>query len=627
MSSNSFELKPNDKLGDRYVIQAKLGEGGMGTVYRALDERNLNRPVAIKLINSKANQRFAVKARQRLLREREAYLRITHPNVVQVIDSGVTDDGNLFLVQEYIAGESLDKLIRRKGQLPKNEILSMVGQMSSALEAIHSEGVLHRDLKPTNIMLQNLSGGGKQVKIIDLGIARVEDSVIEDSLTVEGASIGTPWYSSPEQLTGAVATPLVDLWALAVIAYQLVTGVAPFREPTIVLLVRRQLSGPISPKQLRPDLPEAVSTVLMKALNYEPSKRYQTVREFSTALNLAFAGSSGTQTSNQPGLNPIEMVEEVEKDTDPTLAPANKKGAEAAKIAQVAALYETAEKPLSIPANQEVAQVGELAIRQESSPPAMSSLGGATPHSGLSVPGQIVVSPSQIQVQVVLPTPSWQHPRIWFFTIAVVVVIGGMIWLGTQREPVSPKPPKIKETGTDPTPIPTGTTTPTRLSYSLVVDDQRGAPFNASGREIYRSGDSFKFMVETMETGHFYLFNESTSGELIQLFPAPHLNQENSIILANQKLLLPQEWYQFDKSVGAERLVLIFSRKPVELLEKLQSKKLATPQGIVAPNQSRQIREWIKSNQAENKQENLDFETSLESPKDPLVAQITLQHR
>ncbi|HND18882.1 MAG TPA: serine/threonine-protein kinase, partial [Acidobacteriota bacterium] len=297
MSSNAFEFKPNDKLGDRYVIQAKLGEGGMGTVYRALDERNLNRPVAIKLINAKANQRFAVKARQRLLREREAYLRITHPNVVQVIDSGVTDDGNLFLVQEYIAGESLDKLIRRKGQLPKNEILSMVGQMSSALEAIHSEGVLHRDLKPTNIMLQNLSGGGKQVKIIDLGIARVEDSVIEDSLTVEGASIGTPWYSSPEQLTGAVATPLVDLWALAVIAYQLVTGVAPFREPTIVLLVRRQLSGPISPKQLRPDLPEAVSTVLMKALSYEPSKRYQTVREFSTALNLAFAGSSGTQTS------------------------------------------------------------------------------------------------------------------------------------------------------------------------------------------------------------------------------------------------------------------------------------------------------------------------------------------
>ncbi|MBI4750952.1 MAG: protein kinase [Acidobacteria bacterium] len=626
MSSNSFELKPNEKLGDRYVIQAKLGEGGMGTVYRAMDERNLNRPVAIKLINAKANQRFAVKARQRLLREREAYLRITHPNVVQVIDSGVTDDGNLFLVQEYIAGESLDKLVRRKGQLPKNEILSMVGQMSSALEAIHSEGVLHRDLKPTNIMLQNLSGGGKQVKIIDLGIARVEDSVIEDSLTVEGASIGTPWYSSPEQLTGAVATPLVDLWALAVIAYQLVTGVAPFREPTIVLLVRRQLSGPISPKQLRPDLPEAVSTVLMKALSYEPSKRYQTVREFSTALTLAFAGSSGTQTSNQPGLNPIEVVEEVEKDTDPTLAPASKKEAEAAKIAQIAALRETVEKPLSVPANQEVVQAGELSIRQDSSQPAISSLGGATPQSGLAVPSQIVVSPSQIQVQVVLPTPSWRHPRIWFFVIAVVAVIGVVVWLGKQPEPV-PKPAVIKGTGTDPVQNPTGTTASTRLSYSLVVDDQRGTPFNASGREIYRSGDSFKFIVETMETGHFYLLNESTSGELVQLFPAPHLNQENSIIQANQKLSLPQEWYQFDKSVGAERLVLIFSRKPVELLEKLQSKKLATPQGIIAPNQSRQIREWIKSNQAENKQENFDFETRLESPKDPLVAQITLQHR
>ncbi|HMW00732.1 MAG TPA: serine/threonine-protein kinase [Acidobacteriota bacterium] len=626
MSSNAFEFKPNDKLGDRYVIQAKLGEGGMGTVYRALDERNLNRPVAIKLINAKANQRFAVKARQRLLREREAYLRITHPNVVQVIDSGVTDDGNLFLVQEYIAGESLDKLIRRKGQLPKNEILSMVGQMSSALEAIHSEGVLHRDLKPTNIMLQNLSGGGKQVKIIDLGIARVEDSVIEDSLTVEGASIGTPWYSSPEQLTGAVATPLVDLWALAVIAYQLVTGVAPFREPTIVLLVRRQLSGPISPKQLRPDLPEAVSTVLMKALSYEPSKRYQTVREFSTALNLAFAGSSGTQTSNQPGLNPIEVVEEVEKDTDPTLAPANKKETEAAKVAQMAALRETAEKPLSIAANQEVAQAGDLSIRQESSQPAMSSLGGVTPQSGLSVPSQIVVSPSQIQVQVVLPTPSWRHPRIWFFIIAVVAVIGVAAWMGRQPER-PPVPPPHQGTGTNPIVTPATSSVSTSLSYSLIVDDQRGAPFNASGREIYRSGDSFKFVVETTETGYLYLLNESTSGDLVQLFPARHLNQENSMVGGNQKLSLPQQWYQFDKSVGAERLILVFSRTPVELLEKLQTKKLTSPEGIITSNQSLQIREWIKSNQTDIKQTNLDFETRLESATNPLVAQITLQHR
>ncbi|HNJ41079.1 MAG TPA: serine/threonine-protein kinase [Acidobacteriota bacterium] len=626
MSSNAFEFKPNDKLGDRYVIQAKLGEGGMGTVYRALDERNLNRPVAIKLINAKANQRFAVKARQRLLREREAYLRITHPNVVQVIDSGVTDDGNLFLVQEYIAGESLDKLIRRKGQLPKNEILSMVGQMSSALEAIHSEGVLHRDLKPTNIMLQNLSGGGKQVKIIDLGIARVEDSVIEDSLTVEGASIGTPWYSSPEQLTGAVATPLVDLWALAVIAYQLVTGVAPFREPTIVLLVRRQLSGPISPKQLRPDLPEAVSTVLMKALSYEPSKRYQTVREFSTALNLAFAGSSGTQTSNQPGLNPIEVVEEVEKDTDPTLAPANKKETEAAKVAQMAALRETAEKPLSIAANQEVAQAGDLSIRQESSQPAMSSLGGVTPQSGLSVPSQIVVSPSQIQVQVVLPTPSWRHPRMWFFIIAVVAVIGVAAWMGRQPER-PPVPPPHQGTGTNPIVTPATSSVSTSLSYSLIVDDQRGAPFNASGREIYRSGDSFKFVVETTETGYLYLLNESTSGDLVQLFPARHLNQENSMVGGNQKLSLPQQWYQFDKSVGAERLILVFSRTPVELLEKLQTKKLTSPEGIITSNQSLQIREWIKSNQTDIKQTNLDFETRLESATNPLVAQITLQHR
>ncbi|HMZ81659.1 MAG TPA: DUF4384 domain-containing protein, partial [Acidobacteriota bacterium] len=350
------------------------------------------------------------------------------------------------------------------------------------------------------------------------------------------------------------------------------------------------------------------------------------VREFSTALNLAFAGSSGTQTSNQPGLNPIEVVEEVEKDTDPTLAPANKKETEAAKVAQMAALRETAEKPLSIAANQEVAQAGDLSIRQESSQPAMSSLGGVTPQSGLSVPSQIVVSPSQIQVQVVLPTPSWRHPRIWFFIIAVVAVIGVAAWMGRQPER-PPVPPPHQGTGTNPIVTPATSSVSTSLSYSLIVDDQRGAPFNASGREIYRSGDSFKFVVETTETGYLYLLNESTSGDLVQLFPARHLNQENSMVGGNQKLSLPQQWYQFDKSVGAERLILVFSRTPVELLEKLQTKKLTSPEGIITSNQSLQIREWIKSNQTDIKQTNLDFETRLESATNPLVAQITLQHR
>ncbi|MEW6735419.1 MAG: protein kinase, partial [Acidobacteriota bacterium] len=219
----------------------------------------------------------------------EASLRITHPNVVQVRDSGLTPQGALYLVQEYIKGESLEKLLKNSTRLAFQDVLKIVNQIAEALEAAHSEGIVHRDLKPSNVMIQDLSGGGKLVKVIDFGIAKVDQSAVGNTLTATGMFIGTPLYASPEQLRGELPSFQMDLWALAVMTYQMITGELPFFENTWYLLEVKQRAGPLPPKQRRAELPDAAQQVILKALSYEPVDRFASVREYCSALNMALS--------------------------------------------------------------------------------------------------------------------------------------------------------------------------------------------------------------------------------------------------------------------------------------------------------------------------------------------------
>jgi len=268
------------RVKDRYVIQKQLDSGGFGAVYLAHDEQLLGKPVVIKFLLEKSLKNdWAVK---KFKHEIEALARIDHPGVVGILDSGQLADATPFLVMQYIKGVSLRAFMKQEG-LEFERASTFIRQLGQALNAAHEIGVVHRDLKPENIMLRRVAGG-EQVKIIDFGIAKVRDSQVAPS-TVFAEVAGTVAYMAPEQLNGRPVSPATDQFALAVIAFEMLTGRRPFNPETQFQLAGMQRDGvQIKPRDLRPGLPEAAQTVLLKALAYHPAQRYPTARAFADAL-------------------------------------------------------------------------------------------------------------------------------------------------------------------------------------------------------------------------------------------------------------------------------------------------------------------------------------------------------
>jgi serine/threonine protein kinase len=268
------------RVKDRYVIEKQLDSGGFGAVYLAHDEQLVGKPVVIKFLLEKALRNdWAVK---KFKHEVEALARIDHPGVVGILDTGQLPDGTPFLVMQYIKGVSMRTLMKQEG-LEFERASTFIRQLGQGLNAAHEIGVVHRDLKPENIMLRRVAGG-EQVKIIDFGIAKVRDSQVAPS-TVFAEVAGTVAYMAPEQLTGRPVSPATDQFSLAVIAFEMLTGRRPFNPETQFQLEGMQRDGvQIKPRDLRPGLPEAAQTVLLKALSYHPAERYPTARTFADAL-------------------------------------------------------------------------------------------------------------------------------------------------------------------------------------------------------------------------------------------------------------------------------------------------------------------------------------------------------
>src|SRR5437773_6750097 len=268
------------KIKDRYLIEKQLDSGGFGAVYLAHDQELLGKPVVIKLLHEKSlRSEWAV---NKFKQEIEALARIDHSGVVGVLDTGQMPDGTPFLVMQYIKGVSLRTVMKHEG-LEFERTSTFIRQLGQALNAAHETGIIHRDLKPENVMLQRVAGG-EQVKIIDFGIAKVRDSQVAPSTQVAEVA-GTIAYMAPEQLNGLPVSAATDQYALAVIAYEMLTGRRPFNPETQFQLAGLQRDGvKVKPKDLRPGLPGAAESVLLKALAYDPAQRYPTARSFADAL-------------------------------------------------------------------------------------------------------------------------------------------------------------------------------------------------------------------------------------------------------------------------------------------------------------------------------------------------------
>ncbi len=274
------EMERGEVVGGRYRIVGTLGVGGMGAVYRAVQEP-LGREVALKVIApGLASDADAV---ERFRREAKAASALSHPNIVTVFDFG-DDGGTLFIAMELLSGEGLDGVVRR-GPTPARRAIPIMRGICAALAEAHAKGIVHRDLKPANVMLTSTSTQHDVVKVVDFGIARIADGGDGRTLTQEGAVVGTPGYVAPELFDGAAPSATTDLYALGVLAYELLCGTTPFPGVTPREVLKAVLFGePLPLRRFAQDVPSALEGLVLSLLARDPRQRPPNAKAVDDAL-------------------------------------------------------------------------------------------------------------------------------------------------------------------------------------------------------------------------------------------------------------------------------------------------------------------------------------------------------
>jgi eukaryotic-like serine/threonine-protein kinase len=274
-------------LGDRYRLGERLAAGGMGSVYRAVDE-SLGRPVAVKVLRPELADEPAYLERFR--REARAAAALSHPGVAGVYDYGELG-GQPFIVMELVEGETLAERIAARGRLPWAEAFTLGEQVARALAAAHAHGLVHRDVKPGNILV----GPGERAKMTDFGIAKTAASA---TLTRTGMVLGSANYVAPEQATGGNVGPAADQYSLGCVLFEAVTGRTPYAGKNPVAIATQHVSAPVpDPRKLQPDLPVAAAQLIFRALAKDPSDRFPSASAMADALAATVQG-----TPNQPAV-------------------------------------------------------------------------------------------------------------------------------------------------------------------------------------------------------------------------------------------------------------------------------------------------------------------------------------
>jgi len=277
-------------LSGRYELGDRLGSGGMSNVYRATD-LVLERTVAVKVLaeHLSDDERFVARFR----REALAVAKLIHPNIVQVYDTGI-DEARHYIVMEYVEGRSGAQLLQREGPFAP-EVAAEVGiQACAGLDYAHRRGIIHRDVKPGNLMVVGgpVGGGPMTVKLTDFGIAR---ALAQTRITQVGSVVGTAAYLAPEQVRGEEATPATDVYALGVVLYQFLTGRLPYEGSSLAeLAVRQQNERPLPPSTYNGDVPETLGGAVLRALEGDPARRYASADELAGGLQMGLQGEDVT---------------------------------------------------------------------------------------------------------------------------------------------------------------------------------------------------------------------------------------------------------------------------------------------------------------------------------------------
>ncbi|MBS1153484.1 MAG: serine/threonine protein kinase, partial [Myxococcaceae bacterium] len=302
-----------ETIADRYRLDAVLGRGGMGEVYRATDLRS-GTVVAVKVM--RANDEDVERAASRFIREARQTAALSHPNIVRALDFGRVG-GILYLVIEHLEGESLGRVLKRETRLSPERAVHIGVQLCAALEAVHVAGIVHRDVKPANAMRVPTRADPDFMKLIDFGIARGDSE--DTQLTGTGMMVGTTEYAAPEQILGEPLDGRADQYALGVMLYRLLAGVAPFEGPGASALVHQHLNvAPVPLTQRAPDagIPPALDAVVLRCLAKRANGRHASMAELALALRRGLEGKPDDATVQAPVAHArLDQVEELELDT------------------------------------------------------------------------------------------------------------------------------------------------------------------------------------------------------------------------------------------------------------------------------------------------------------------------
>lgn len=307
-------LKKNDEwlgqtLADSYQIAEMIGKGGMGVVYLGRHAR-MDRLVAIKMLQAELAQDDA--SVKRFEQEAKAASCLNHPNLITLHDFGIASTGQPFLVMEYLEGRSLLEIIKLDGPISPARATKIFSQAAEGLSHAHRQGIVHRDLKPSNILLTERNGDPDFVKVLDFGLAKLMPWSGKESqhLTKTGEVFGSPIYMSPEQCMGRELRPTSDIYSLCITLYEALVGKPPFRGPTSLQTASMHMQAPPPPfDEVRKDLclPHALETVVMKGLQKDPKDRFQTMLEFSDALQSAMNNPAASQFVSSASIKPIQL--------------------------------------------------------------------------------------------------------------------------------------------------------------------------------------------------------------------------------------------------------------------------------------------------------------------------------
>ena len=529
-------------LGERYRITRELGEGGMGRVYLA-EHVILGKQLAVKVLREEYSRLPDLVKRFQL--EAVAASQIGQENIVDVKDFGQTPEGLFYFVMEFVPGRSLAQLIDKSGAMPAPRAMGVLLQITKALGAAHSRGIIHRDLKPDNVLITRKPDGTEHAKVLDFGISKVGEGPQTARITQVGMVVGTPHYMAPEQATGGAVDLRVDIYALGVLAYEMLTGKVPFDgESSLAILLKHQRDLPVPPRESRPDLDISpkLEKLVLKCLEKDRGDRPQSMGEVGRELAACMVESGVTS-----GPTPLVLAA-----IPPQARATDARGAAAdPDTTPVPVTEPVSSRPKPIAAPVPVA-VEPPATKPERKP--QIRIGDSNPASGPTL------STDPVQAQLVAEQKSKRGLLIGliaFILLGVVAGVGALAFHTGKPEvekvaiaPTAPAPPPPAAPPTAPAPMPA----PAPVAVAAVAPTPEPAPAPATPKDHAKSAKQTVLLISTPSgaqvlgdqgapLGHTPMRIELAAGEskIVKLQAAGYREREAMVHAGDEKLALQLE--------------------------------------------------------------------------------------